>query len=128
MSPRKFLNFLRSKTGLLILFLLATCVVLILANSRKNVGKDAGPVNGKTGPSDADSKKPQLIEPITRDMVPFRPPASDDKTPKVATTPKKRSEVNGAQLREEIGLVFRGLPLLSREGETRMRWRGQVRY
>ena len=35
---------------------------------------------------------------------------------------------NGAQLREEIGLVFRGLSLLSREGETRMRWRGRVRY
>ena len=37
------------------------------------------------------------------------------------------SEPNGAQLREEIGLAFRGLPLLSREGETRMRRRGPVR-
>jgi hypothetical protein len=93
MSPRKFLNFLRSKTGLLILFLLATCVVLILANSRKNFGKDASPVSGKLGSADADSKKPQLIESITRDMVPFRPPASEDKTPKVAATTAKRSEV-----------------------------------
>ena len=49
MSPRKFLNFLRSKTGLLILFLLAACVVLILANSRKNFGKDANPVERQGG-------------------------------------------------------------------------------
>ena len=92
MNPRKFLNFLRSKTGLLILFLLATCVVLILANSRKNHGKDATPANGKAAASEADSKKPQLIERITRDMVPFRPPASDDKARSVTTTNAKRSE------------------------------------
>ena len=49
MSLRKFLNFLRSKTGLLILFLLATSVVLILANSRKNFGKNASPVKSKPG-------------------------------------------------------------------------------
>ena len=98
MNPRKFLNFLRSKTGFLILFLLATCVVLILANSRKNFGKGASPVNSKLGSSDADSKKPQLIERITRDMVPFRPPASEDKTPKAATATAKRSEVEAPSL------------------------------
>lgn len=93
MSPRKFVNFLKSKTGLLILFLLATCVVLILANSRKNVGKGVNPVNGKPGASDADqSKKPQLIERITRDMVPFRPPTSEDKTRKATTATAKKSE------------------------------------
>ena len=92
MSPRKFLNFLRSKTGLLILFLLAACVVLILANSRKNFGKDANPVNGKAGSLDADSKKPQLIGRITRDMVPFRPPTSEDKTRKVTPATAKRAE------------------------------------
>jgi hypothetical protein len=99
MSPRKFLNFLRSKTGLLILFLLATCVALILANSRMNLGKDANPANGKPGVSDADqSKKPQLIERITRDMVPFRPPTSEDKTRKVTPTTAKRSEVETPSL------------------------------
>ena len=62
MSPRKFLNFMRSKTGLLILFLLATCVVLILANSRQNLGTGAN-ANGKSTASETDpSKKPQLIE------------------------------------------------------------------
>jgi hypothetical protein len=93
MSPRKFLNFLRSKTGLLILFLLAACAVLILANSRKNFGKEASPTNGKLGSSDADSKKPQLIERITRDMVPFRPPTSEDKMRKVAPATARRAEV-----------------------------------
>lgn len=92
MNPRKFLNFLRSKTGLLILFLLATCVVLILANSRKNFGKDATPVNGKPGASEADAKKPQLIERITRDMVPFRPPTSDDKTRKATPAVAKKAD------------------------------------
>jgi hypothetical protein len=90
MSPRKFLNFLRSKTGLLILFLLAACVVLILANSRKNFGKDANPANGKAGSLDADSKKPQLIERITRDMVPFRPPTPEDKSRKATPATAKR--------------------------------------
>jgi hypothetical protein len=98
MNPRKFLNFLRSKTGLLILFLLATCVVLILANSRKNLGKDEKPVNGKLGSSDTDAKKPQLIERITRDMVPFRPPASEDKTPKPVTATARRSQVEAQSL------------------------------
>ena len=98
MSLRKFLNFLRSKTGLLILFLLATCVVLILATSRKNFGKDASQVNGKPGASDSESKKPQLIERITRDMVPFRPPTSEDKTRKVTPTTAKRSEVEAPSL------------------------------
>ena len=92
MSPRKFLNFLRSKTGLLILFLLAACVVLILANSRKNFGAGQSP-NGRTSTADADpSKKPQLIERITRDMVPFRPPASDDKDQKSSPVAVKKAE------------------------------------
>ena len=98
MSPRKFLNFLRSKTGLLILFLLAACVMLILANSRKNFGKDATPVNGKLGASEADSKKPQLIERIKRDMVPFSPPTSDDRTPKATTPGVKRPEAEAPSL------------------------------
>jgi len=52
MNPRKFLNFLRSRTGMLILFLLAMCVVLIVANSRKSAG--SGSAFGKTTSADAD--------------------------------------------------------------------------
>jgi len=98
LSPRKFLNFLRSKTGLLILFLLATCVVLILANSRKNFGKDADQVSGKPKAADAEAKKPQLIERITRDMVPFRPPSPDDKSRKPTPATAKSSEVETPSL------------------------------
>ena len=91
MSPRKFLNFMRSKTGLLILFLLATCVVLILANSRQNLGTGAN-ANGKSTASETDpSKKPQLIERITRDMVPFRPPSLQDKEPKQQAVVTKKA-------------------------------------
>ena len=91
MSPRKFLNFLRSKTGLLILFLLAACVVLILANSRKNFGKVEGQPTGKSSNGDQ-VRKPQLVERITRDMVPFRPPSSDDKTRTAPKATTKKSE------------------------------------
>ncbi|MEI9898172.1 MAG: TrbI/VirB10 family protein [Chthoniobacter sp.] len=38
------------------------------------------------------SKKPQLIERITRDMVPFRPPASDDKDQKSSPVAVKKAE------------------------------------
>ena len=99
MSPRKFINFLRSKTGLLIFFLLATCFVLILANSRKHFGQSDSPSNRKSGTSDADpSGKPQLIERITRDMVPFRPPASDDKTRKATAATARNSDVESPSL------------------------------
>ena len=99
MSPRKFINFLRSKTGLLILFLLATCIVLILANSRKHFGQSDSPSNHKSGTSDADpSGKPQLIERITRDMVPFRPPTLEDNTRKATSVTAKKSEVEAPSL------------------------------
>jgi hypothetical protein len=91
MNPRKFLNFLRSKTGLLILFLLAACVVLILANSRKNFGKGEGQPSGKSSNGDQ-AQKPQLIERIARDMVPFRPPSSEDKTRNAPQATTKKSE------------------------------------
>ncbi len=107
MSPRKFLNFLRSKTGVLILFLLATCVVLILANSRKNLGKDSNALSGKTADAEAAAKKPQLIERLTREMVPFRPPTAEDSNGKATPTKVKKSETE-----------VPGLPPLSIVAET----------
>jgi Bacterial conjugation TrbI-like protein len=99
MSPRKFLNFLGSKTGLLILFLLAMCVFLIIANSRKNGDKGVGAVTGRSATEVADqAKRPQLLERITRDMVPFRPPVSEDKTRKPMPAPARNSEAEAPSL------------------------------
>jgi hypothetical protein len=90
MNPRKFLNFLRSRTGMLILFLLAMCAVLIVVNSHRSRTKSEPSFSGKV--SDVDSgnrRKPQLIESIRREMVPFRPPQSDDKLAKQAPATSK---------------------------------------
>ena len=93
MSPRKFLNFLRSKTGLLTLFLLALCVVLIIANNWKDSDKSGNSSRGKTPTSDTDpANKPQLVERITRNMVPFRPPLSEDKTRNSPQLTARKSE------------------------------------
>lgn len=80
MNPRQFVNFLRSRTGLLILFLLATCIVLILLVSYcKSLDSGAEADSSKpTVAGAASNKKSQLIERIVRDMVPFRPPTADE--------------------------------------------------
>jgi hypothetical protein len=95
MNPRKFLNFLRSRTGMLILFLLAMCAVLIVVNSHRSRTKSELSFSGKV--SDVDSgnrRKPQLIESIRREMVPFRPPQSDDKLAKQAPATSKPGAVS----------------------------------
>ncbi len=93
MSPRKFLNFLRSRTGLLILFLLAMCVALILLNSRNATGEGDNKLSGKPATENAtQAKKPQLLERITREMIPFRPPTAEDKTRTDASVAPKKSE------------------------------------
>ena len=92
MNPRKFVNFLRSRTGLLILFLLAMCVVLIIVNSQREREKGAASFNGKSSTAEARSK-PQLLERITRDMIPFRPPQTDDATAKSPAVAAKKPDV-----------------------------------
>jgi Bacterial conjugation TrbI-like protein len=76
MNPRRFLNFLRSPTGGLILFLLGLAFVLILVNSRK-------PTEARLV---AQSKPgvPQLPDTVRREMVPFATPTP---RPKLETTP-----------------------------------------
>ena len=97
MSPRTFLNFLRSRTGLLILFLLAMCAALILLNSRKAGDESDNKLSGKPATESAtQAKKPQLLERITREMIPFRPPTTDDKVRTDASVPPKKSETAAA--------------------------------
>jgi hypothetical protein len=74
MNPRRFLNFLRSPTGALVLFLLGLIIVLILVNSRRPFGSEH---SGHTGPSNDDRDKPtaQLPKTVRREMVPFNAPS-----------------------------------------------------
>ncbi len=87
MTPRRFLNFFRSPTGALTLFLLGLLVVLILVNSRRPAQQRVS-----LAPQKLLSKKenaPQLPETIRREMVPFDPKTSDQKQPSPAPAPSK---------------------------------------
>ena len=82
MTPRRFLNFFRSPTGALTLFLLGLLVVLILVNSRRPAQQRVSLI-----PQKLLSKKdnaPQLPETIRREMVPFDPKTADQKQPSPA--------------------------------------------
>jgi hypothetical protein len=82
MTPRRFLNFFRSPTGALTLFLLGLLVVLILVNSRRPSQQRVSLVPAKLfGKKDA---APQVPETVRRDIVPFDPKTAN---PKPETTP-----------------------------------------
>jgi Bacterial conjugation TrbI-like protein len=77
MSPRRFLNFFRSPTGALTLFLLGLVVVLILVNSRRPSQQRVSLVPAKLfGKKDT---APQVPETVRRDMVPFDPKSANQK-------------------------------------------------
>src|ERR1700681_1373405 len=82
MTPRRFLNFFRSPTAALTLFLLGLFVVLILVNSRRPSQQRVSLVPAKLfGKKDT---APQVPETVRRDMVPYDPKSAN---PKPDTTP-----------------------------------------
>ena len=90
MTPRRFLNFFRSPTGALTLFLLGLLVVLILVNSRRPAQQRVSLI-----PQKLLSKKesaPQLPETIRREMVPFDPKAADQKQQPTPTQAQAKPE------------------------------------
>ena len=78
MNPRRFLNFLRSPTGALTLFLIGLLIVLLLVNSRRPSSKSASSDTDKNAPQ-RDGAAPKLPTTVRRDMVPFN---GTDKEPK----------------------------------------------
>ncbi len=68
MNPRRLLNFFRSPTGALLLFLLGLIILLILVNSRRSSHR---PVVLHKGPSKSAEKNTQLPQTVNREMVPF---------------------------------------------------------
>jgi hypothetical protein len=84
MNPRTFLNFLRSTTGLLILFLLGLAVVLVLVISYRHRISGTPIYSGKADLNTAQRMKPQVLESFARQMVPYRPPQDDQKKGRTA--------------------------------------------
>ena len=88
MSPRRFLNLLRSPTGALILFLLGLAVLLFLVNSRRGAGE-------RLSDTPAVTPKPvkgqQLTQTVDRGMTPFNPPlpGPTPSRPAALTSPKQ---------------------------------------
>ena len=85
MNPRRFLNFLRSPTGALVLFLIGLVIILILLNSRRPFG--SGRPNHAERPNhDPNQLAAQLPETVRREMVPFNAP-SPTPTPRSLRAP-----------------------------------------
>ena len=86
MNPRRFLNFFRSPTGALTLFLIGLIIILLLVNSRRPSHYVASALARKGSSKEAATNQ-QLPETIRRDMVPFDPQSAERKTE--PTQPKK---------------------------------------
>lgn len=92
MSPRRFLNFFRSPTGALTLFLVGLLIVLILVNSRRPAHEHVALIPPKLSIKSGD-KPLQLPESVRRDMVPFDPKSAQQKLEAtVAPPPVKPQE------------------------------------
>lgn len=87
MTPRRFLNFFKSPTGALTLFLLGLLVVLILVNSRRPTQQRVSSVAQKL--LSKRENAPQVPETIRRDMVPFDPKGADKTDATPAPAPPK---------------------------------------
>ena len=87
MNPRRFLNFFRSPTGALTLFLIGLIIILLLVNSRRPSHYLASTAARK-GSLKAAATNQQLPETIRRDMVPFDPQSNEPKT-EATPQPKK---------------------------------------
>jgi len=72
MNPRRLLNFFRSPTGALTLFLLGLTFILVMVNSRRPFDSKRQLAGDKPA---SKAGTPQLPETVRREMVPFGTPA-----------------------------------------------------
>jgi hypothetical protein len=87
MNPRRFLNFFRSPTGALTLFLLGLIIILLLVNSRRPSHVVSSVARKASAKGTATNQ--QLPETVRRDMVPFDP---QNAGPKSESTPQPKSQ------------------------------------
>lgn len=104
MNPRRLLNFFRSPTGALILFLLGLVIVLMLVNSRRPTHERLALVSTKTSAKSTETTS-QVPQTVRRDMVPFDPQNAEPKS-EAAPQPAPSKSPNP------------GLPTLSLVAET----------
>ena len=96
MTPRRFLNFFRSPTGALTLFLLGLVIVLILVNSRRSPQQRVSLIPPKLE-AKLRGDAPQMPETVRRDMVPFDPKTATQR-PEPSATPAKAQTDAAPQL------------------------------
>src|SRR6516165_325160 len=86
MNPRRFINFFRSPTGALILFLVGLFLILMMVNSRRSFDS-----KGRLAATKSASKAgaAQLPETVRRNMVPFGTPTPQRK---IEATPIAKTE------------------------------------
>ncbi len=90
MNPRRFLNFFRSPTGALALFLVGLVIVLLLVNSRRSPGERVSLIPQKS--SAAPATNAQLPDTVRRDMVPFDPRSTEQKPETTPTPPPPKQQ------------------------------------
>lgn len=113
MNPRRFLNFFRSPTGALALFLIGLVIVLLLVNSRRPSQNRISLIPQKSS-AKAGVITPQLPETVRRNMVPFDPSSAEQK---VEPTPAPQAKPEGTPQLPLLSLIAETPAVPGREGK-----------
>lgn len=115
MNPRRFLNFFRSPTGALTLFLVALLIVLVLINSRRGSGNGAD-LNATATPPPKTDKNPQLRQNVEREFTLF-PTVQTNQKPTRSIVPTATKQPTPPPL-PPISLVAETPAPPTKEGKT----------
>ncbi len=74
MKPRDFLNFFKTKSGKLVLFVAVSGGGLLIFSALRNKSHAHGELNLPTGSRTNQTDKPQVVQTVERPMQPFHPP------------------------------------------------------
>lgn len=113
MNPRRLLNFFRSPTGALALFLIGLVIVLLLVNSRRPSQNRISLIPQKSSAKPG-AITPQLPETVRRNMVPFDPTSAEQK---IEPTPAPPAKPEGPPQLPLLSLVAETPAVPGREGK-----------
>jgi hypothetical protein len=92
MKPRDFLNFFKTRSGKLLLFVAVFGAGLLMFSALRNKHATGGLTLANAGPRTNPTDKPQLVQTVERPMNPFHPPAPKPEPlplqPKASEPPK----------------------------------------
>ena len=114
MNPRRFLNFFRSPTGALALFLIGLVIVLLLVNSRHPSSRDRVSLISQKS-SKAGAITPQLPGTVRRNMVPFDTDRAEQKVEPPPAPPAAKPE--GTPQLPVLSLIAETPALPGKEGK-----------